>query len=253
MNPFLVSDIRHYCNISVKKCTPIPEHIISFFDLTFVLSGSMTYTSSGTQYTLKKNNAILLRPGELRGRLSGTEPTTYVSFNFLLAPEQVLPFATFLPNCISADIRKLISAFPQSHLSTYYHSVEKAASILNYILLELSDITQLGCNNEHVLKMLRYIDAHITEKLSLSSVSHAMNLSREYACSIFKKETGKPITDYINQRKMLMAKELLQGQEMTLTDIATHLGYENYAYFSRLFKRYYDITPVSLKKKSIVS
>ena len=59
---------------------------------------------------------------------------------------------------------------------------------------------------------------------------------------------GKTLTDYVNERKMLLAKELILNGEMSLTDISTYLGFDNYNYFSRLFKQYLGITPISLKK-----
>ena len=59
---------------------------------------------------------------------------------------------------------------------------------------------------------------------------------------------GKTLTDYVNERKMLLTKELILNGEMSLTDISTYLGFDNYNYFSRLFKQYLGITPISLKK-----
>ena len=48
---------------------------------------------------------------------------------------------------------------------------------------------------------------------------------------------------------MLLAKELVLRNEMSLSDLSAYLGYENYNYFSRLFKRYFDVTPISLKNR----
>jgi len=74
-------------------------------------------------------------------------------------------------------------------------------------------------------------------------------LSKEYTSYIFKKEIGKTLTDYVNERKMLLAQELIRNGEMSLTDIAVYLGFENYNYFSRLFKRYVEISPLMFKKR----
>ena len=76
-----------------------------------------------------------------------------------------------------------------------------------------------------------------------------MNLSREYTSYIFKKEMGNTLTAYVNERKLLLAKELITDGAMNLTDIASYLGYENYNYFSRSFIKYLDITPIARKQK----
>ena len=94
-----------------------------------------------------------------------------------------------------------------------------------------------------------YIEEHITEDLRLQKISEQMNLSKEYTSYIFKKETGKTLTDYVNERKILLAGELIRSGGISLTEVAAYLGFENYNYFSRLFKRYMEISPVMFKKK----
>ena len=248
MNCYLVEKVIHYCNISVPFCARIDEKTTDFYDLTFVLSGSMTYRADGVTYTLRKNDAIFLPPGTLRSRQEGTEPVRYVSFNFHMSAHTEISFPPYLPNCVSGDIRTLISAFPHSHLSPYYHSGEKLANLLNYILFELLDVSALKCSNTHVLNMLRFIDENITQRLTLQTVSCHVGLSREYACTLFRRETGQSLTNYINERKIHFARDLILNREMSLTDVATYLGYTNYNYFSRLFRRYFDVPPIALKR-----
>jgi len=249
MQTYTVNELRHYCNISVPKCSWMRRTKIDYYDFTAVLSGSMTYIADGKTYALQRNDAVLLPPGTVRERPLGTESVRYISFNFYLRPECALELPIFLSGCITEDLRRLISAFPQSHLSANDSSREKAASLLNFILCELRDNAVAESANPHVLRMLRYINAHITYPLSLQIVSAEMGLSREYVSALFKKETGKTITDYINERKLLLARQLLQSGEMSLTDIAGHVGYENYGYFSRLFKRTFGIAPVNMRKQ----
>ena len=162
-----------------------------------------------------------------------------------------LLFKMFAIILITSDIRKLVSLYPPSHLSSFYHAKEKCVNMLNYILYELLDVSTIKCDNDHVVRMLYYIEEHITEDLRLQTISAQMNLSIEYTSYIFKKETGKTLTDYVNERKLLLAKNLIVSGEMSLADIASYLGFENYNYFSRLFKRYMNSTPIMLKKRSL--
>lgn len=249
MDNYIVSEVIHYVNVNLNGCIGMGKEVINFYDFTFVLSGSMTYVADGKKYVMEKNDAIFLKPGTVRSRYSGNEPVKYVSFNFHILPDAEFPFDEFIKNCISADIRKLVSAFPQSRLSTHYHSAQKLANLLNYMLFEVLDVTSLKSNNEHVIKILRYIEENISENLSLQKISEKINLTKEYTSYIFKKEMKKSLTNYINERKMLYAKKLILHHEMSLSDIAAHLGYSNYNYFSRLFKKHFNISPIAFKNR----
>ncbi len=249
MQCYLVKDVSHYCNVSLKKCGEILRHTIPYYDFTFVLEGTMVYYANDKKIILQKNDAIFLPPGTVRSREEGDGQVRFVSFNFTTLEGVDFAFSLYMQGCITQNIRKLVSQYPPSHLSSFYHAKEKCVSMLNYILFELLDAVSIKSDNEHVIKMMYYIEEHITEDLRLQTISAQMNLSREYTSYIFKKETGKTLTDYVNERKLLLAKELIQNGEMSLTDIAAYLGYENYNYFSRLFKRYMEISPVMFKKR----
>ena len=73
-----------------------------------------------------------------------------------------------------------------------------------------------------------------------------MNLSKEYISYIFKKETGKTVTEYTNERKLFIAKKMILETSYPLTYISERVGYENYSYFSRLFKNKFGVSPRAL-------
>ena len=248
MNPYLVKDLLHYCNISVKACTSIERHTIRYYDLTFVLKGSMTYLINGKKHVLSDNDLMFLVPGTLRERLQGDCPVPYVSFNFSALSETYLPAKSFVRRAVTHEKRRLSGVFPQSHISPMHHERERVTAILNYILFLLLDEQKQEIGNPHVLKMLRYIELHISSPVSLRELSEHVYLSKEYTAHIFKKETGKTVTEYVNYRKMLLAKEMLEGGEMSLSEIAESLGYESYSYFFRVYKKTFGVSPKKAKR-----
>lgn len=246
----IVSEIIHYCNVSVDFCIEMPAQTISFYDFTFVLKGKMTYYVNGQKIILEKDDAIFLPPGAVRRREKGKSPLHYVSFNFLLNPGITLSFDTHMKKCITYDIKKLISVYPFSHLSTWFYSKEKCQNILNCILLELIDIQDLNCKNNHVISILKYINEHITEKISLKDIASHLYLSKEYTSYIFKKETGRQLMNYINEQKSLLAKSLILNDRIPPSAVWQQLGFESYDYFSKIFKKYIGTSPAYLKKNS---
>ena len=97
--------------------------------------------------------------------------------------------------------------------------------------------------------MLKFIDEHVTERITLNDVSKYANLSKEYTASIFKREMGLTVTDYINEQKLLLAKDIIKRNNMSLTDVAASLGFENYSYFSKLFKKRFGVCAINVKNR----
>lgn len=245
---YLVRDIIYYCNITANKCTRLALQSIDYYDFTLVLEGTITYYANGRKYILHKNDAMFLRPGTLRSREPCVGNVRYVSFNFYTFDTVELPLNKFLPQCITANMRKLLSTYPAIHLTSQPYSKETCGSMLNQLLYELiNELTpQTPCSNEHVLNILSYIENHIHEKLSLQEIASQVNMSKEYVSYLFHKEMNQTLTDYINEHKLLIAHELVLLGEMSLADVASHMGYENYNYFCRLFKRCFGMTPSQL-------
>ena len=250
MENYLVRELTHYCNISVPFCCAIHERVISYFDFTYVLEGSMTYIVDGKEVALGRGDAVFLRPGTRRARKEGNAPVRYVSFNFHLFDGVELPFENFLKNCISPDTKRLFSLFSQDHLSARFHSEQKCVNLLNYILFELLDTKVLRSQNVHVRALLVYIEEHLGEPLSLKHLAEHAGLSPEYTSTIFKRETGKTVTEYINEKRLLLAKEEICNTRRPLREIAARTGFENYHYFCRLFKEHFGTTPTKTRKRT---
>lgn len=250
MQNYLVRELTHYCNISVPYCDRIIERVIPYYDFTYVLEGSMTYVINGKDITITRNDAIFLPPGTRRARRKGTDPVRYVSFNFHLFDDVALPFDCVLRGCISDDTRRLFKLFAQQHLSPKFHSEQKCVNLLNYILFELLDTTAIGAKNEHVIKILRHVEESPAAPHTLRSLSQLVGLTPEYTATVFKRETGKTVTEYVNERRLLLAKSEICNTRRPLTEIATEVGFANYHYFTRLFKKHFDTTPTKMRKRS---
>lgn len=94
-----------------------------------------------------------------------------------------------------------------------------------------------------VQKAIVQIDSDISVNISTSMLAETQNVSASYLSSIFKKETGKTITEYINAKRVDMAKDLLKRTNLQVQTIAQHCGIMDMNYFSKVFKKYTGKTP----------
>lgn len=99
--------------------------------------------------------------------------------------------------------------------------------------------------------IISYIDFHYTEDLSLSFFAEMFNLTKTYLSSLFKKETGISLTDFIHQVRMRKAIILINSSALPVTSIATACGYNDINYFIRIFKRTYGLSPVQYRKSIV--
>lgn len=88
-----------------------------------------------------------------------------------------------------------------------------------------------------------YVRENYEEKLTLAAIASKIGISQGYLSSVFKKQTGGNLNDYINQMKIEKAKELLEKHEYMMYEISDMLGFENPYYFSKVFKKLTGITP----------
>lgn len=92
-----------------------------------------------------------------------------------------------------------------------------------------------------------YVVKNLDKNISLSQVSFELMVSEPYLSSLFKKETGKTFTAYINEQKIHAAKSLLV-KNMLVYEVAEKLGFENSNYFTKVFKKYTGVTPENYRK-----
>lgn len=114
-----------------------------------------------------------------------------------------------------------------------YCSLVKRHSIKNY-----SPIVQ---------KAIIRIQNDLTSDLSLNAMAKMCNVSPSYFSSLFKKETGKTLTKYVNDKRVDLAKRLLKTTSLQVQTIAQHCGILDLHYFCRIFKATVGKTPTEYR------
>lgn len=94
-----------------------------------------------------------------------------------------------------------------------------------------------------ILPVIRYIDEHYHQQLTLEQISRAVLLDRSYLCKLFKRATDTTLTDYINYIRVRHAAELLRTTDRNAMEIAYACGFASQQYFNRIFKREFGQTP----------
>ena len=229
-----------------RKIPMIPETRINYNELTFVLKGEFSYVINGKSHGVKAGDCVLVSAGALRMR-EATTNCDYVSFNFYAPLKVELP--TIIDDCFSSEIKLLITLCDEMY-SKYYEWQNKIDCALELIVKLLKEKLLRSGENPTVIKIKRYLKARIGAKHTLSAVSKTVGYSPNYCDTLFKKETGKSIFDYLTELRISEAKLLLAEGILRLTEIAEAVGFEDYNYFARTFKKRCGYTPSEYKRIS---
>lgn len=97
-------------------------------------------------------------------------------------------------------------------------------------------------------KVQTYIDRYFHEPISLDTIAQHFFISKEHLSRSFRTFTGENISDYILRRRMEKARELILEQGLEIKHAAQMTGYEDLAYFYRVFKKYFGFTPGELRR-----
>lgn len=101
-----------------------------------------------------------------------------------------------------------------------------------------------------VEKAVLIIDSDFSLPISLSSISEKIGISKVYLSSLFKKEVGKTVTDYIKEKRMNKAAFLLRTSSLQIQNVALYSGIEDVQYFSKLFKSSFGKTPKEYRQEN---
>jgi len=90
---------------------------------------------------------------------------------------------------------------------------------------------------------ISYMDSHPTEMITMKSMAELCHLSESYFSRLFSKELGENFSTYINRKKIERSKKLLRDSQMSVSQIAKEVGYQDAGHYIRLFKRFEGVTP----------
>lgn len=259
---YLYDDFRMF---HIKDCgkRDYPYHYHDFYKLLVFVKGNVTYNIEGKAYKLKALDMVLVDKGAIhRPQVGGEEPyeriVFYIAEAFL---ERHKTAAYNLANCFEtakregADVLRF-PAMMNSRLLSVIEEIEKngreetqyaAKLYANVLFMEFMILVNRGCMdgtgtfnqaagyNQKMIDLIRYIGAHLPEKLSIEELAARFYISKFHMMRQFKEETGYTIHRYITEKRVLLAKSLMTAG-ISPTQACYQSGFRDYSTFLRAYK-----------------
>ena len=249
-------------------------HCHDFTELTFILSGKGKYHIEGQNYNVMAGDVIMCNPGVMHQSLEANEKvpivefvTGFTDFHFIGMPENsivlkdggyILRMSSENRQEVTKHCFEMVAEFNGSSLGKYFMLKAQLMQIILIILREMQPAQekQKSCRFESynrnyvVKKIVSYLNENYACKISLDQIAQNLYLSPVYISKLFKEETGESPINYLIKIRLDKAKELLEKEEhVSIRGVASQVGYDDVYHFSKLFKKYYGISPLNYTKK----
>ena len=212
---------------------------VSAGDFVLVRPG-VTFTYTVPEDTILTKRAILISNGQIMSLLCNQGVLAEDDFFHLPEPWKIEEFYN--------DILKTICEKNDSS------PVQTLSGLVYLLLLEL--IAQMGKNNVSVSDfdaLTRSIRNNPKENYTLSLLAERMHTGERTLVRLFRKNLKCSPMEYVIRLRLEHAAQMLALDHSSMKNIASDCGFNSFSYFSRLFRRYYNMPPGEYRKKHIVN
>lgn len=229
--------------------------------LHFILSGCGRFTINGKTVFLQTGDIFLLPKDKLTFyQADQDDPWSYLWVGFSGSrADNILRQTNLLDNfyCHSSihspivkQMIKIIDSDKQPfNIAGELQLISKFYQLLAYLIAAFpNQNTSSQQTKNYIRQVLKMIHSQYDKPLRVSAIADKMNLNRSYLYKIFKEQTGYSIKDYILQVRMEKSSKLLQNPALSITEIAHSVGFSDPLAFSKIFKKYFQISPSQYRK-----
>lgn len=268
---YLYQDFRYF-HLREQKSSEFSSHYHDFYKIVVFLSGSVTYTIEGKSYFLKPGDILLVNRYDLhRLSVDGSEPyeriILWLRLDFI---QNYRNRGCDLASCFGSAREKRFHLLRlkkdiRDSLFMLLTGLEKALeepsgsygahllteSLLIQFLIQLNRIylgntyikdRQALHSDKRIEAIIRYINSHLSDSLTADLLASRFYFSKSYLMRKFKSETGYSLHQYILQKRLFMAADLIRGG-CPSTQAAAESGFGDYSVFLKAFKKLFQCLP----------
>ena len=262
---YLLDNYRLF-HLNDAQGTKPDYHYHEFCKILLLHSGSGGYMVDGLRYSLEPGDIVLI--GSHCVHRPEFEPgTPYERVILYISPEFLKNQSTAdcsLSDCFSGSrghvlrpekiSRKLLfdlaRQLEEEMSASHYGSEILCNSLLLHLLVEISrqrssTVTApkpVQPGNGRIQDILRYIDSHLTEDLTIDHLSEEFYISKYHMMRLFRRETGQSIHNYLSDRRLLYARDMIRSG-ISATESCFRAGFRSYSSFTRAYAKRFGTTP----------
>ncbi len=263
---YLLEEFRLF-HLKDDKGAVMEFHYHEFCKVVMLISGRGEYTVEDQHYLLKAGDILLIGSNQVH-RPEFVRGAEYERIILYISPEFLQKQSTKECNLeeifdgtdghvLRLEERKYKRLFERALelkeelKENSYGSTVMAGSMLLQLLVKLGRNKAKGrmqmaerpvVSDERIEKILQYLEAHLAENITMEQLSERFFISKYHMMRLFKKETGQSVYDYLTERRLFLARDLIR-QGVSATESCFMAGFGSYSSFTRAYGKRFGATP----------
>jgi len=284
--PFWIQRFRHDSN------NVPPAHSHEFIELVYVIQGNAKHVFEGQSYTIKTNDVFIINPGEVHTfEVEKNKSLEIINCLFLpslikdswlkeLGVSQSMDYFYIHPfldrnerfhHLLNLDVNysTRFLTLLEGMMHEYNRENSCYSTLIRLQMVELlillsriynernsvseKPFTTESSNNILVQRICGYLSRNYDQKVSIQDLCHIFNISPRHLNRLFKQETKKTVIEMLHSIRIEKAKQFLLETDDKVIDVAIRVGYDDSAFFSKLFRKMVGCSPGKYKGSINVS
>jgi len=239
------------------------------FEILHIINGDGTIMIKDKLYALNSNTIFFIN-GQNTHYTSPQMPQNYIRNKIIFPCEMLIELAKslsaeslienmFMRDAVAIPLSSEESAtiekcfFSLSQLSQEDTVSFRINFFINiFTILDIAATSNVKVKNlkNKIADVIAFVNQNLQNKISLDLICEKMMVSKYYLCHNFKSTVGMTVFQYIESARISRAKDLLIKTDDTISVISQKAGFESFAYFSKVFRKYESCTPSQYRKEN---
>lgn len=255
---FPVQMFENRIRVPSSFCRP---HWHEHLELHYILKGQGLFYCNQKPLLVRERSLAIINSNELHEGISQTPDfhALVIIFEMGAFSKEIADYNVIFNSLITSDPvidNLLMSIYNEENVKSQGYKLAMKGKLYeliaylfrNYVAQSLSDKENINRtkNLSRLNTVLQYIHENYTDIISNKELSELMHVSEFRFCHLFKESVGKSPLSYINEVRLKRAYNLLEQKEMTVSQVAAAVGFQDYNNFGRQFRKYYGFAPTKV-------
>jgi len=247
-------DFLNASRLRFENRTSVNQTFLNNYLLIYIAEGQLQLVVDGETSKLTAGSLAIVSPFTTYSGVANPAPATDSATAFFLVEFSCSNFI-FFPLAKYASFRGANAAeSPLTELYSKYVRNETDSYICDVLLLETVYVAERLAKEttpqqQLASKVRDYVLQNLMKPLTAENLATEFGYHKDYLGRVFKSEFGQTLKDYINDRKLMLAKKLLTTSDMPIAAVGQFLGWSDLNQFLKYFKYHEGITPSQYRRR----